>query len=264
VLDRPETAASTEFSFSDEEVIRERDVGGRFHRFSLSGGFEACGTVIHHAHMTLHGLSHLALCIKGLIMGLSGRRGKLIMHQCFRPVIDQEACSRCGSCIEACPEEALMEGEDEAPGLRVSRCIGCGECMAVCPCNAIKMEGKEITDWMKGADSLPYRMIDYLIGIMEGRWENVVYIAHLYDITRLCDCVNQGQKPICENIGFLVERNPFAVDRAARQIVEKELAGREGKSIAAYHPDDSGYKIFEYARKIYGVIMEPEIEALKV
>jgi len=264
VLDRPETGPMHGFDFYEEEIILSQDASGRFKRFSLSGGFARSDSVIHHAHLTLHGLAHVALCVKGLTMGLSGRTGKHTMHQHYYPSIDEEECSRCLLCVETYPEEALTEDENSVPIRRPDRCIGCGECMAVCPNNAITMEGQEITDWAKGEDSLPYRMVNYLIGMTVNRWEHIVHVAHLYNITLLCDCVNQEQTSICNDIGFLVGRNPFAVDRADRQILEQRLAEQGGKSIAAFHPGDTGYKIFEYAQTTYGVITEPEIEVIKV
>lgn len=260
VLDRPATSVPGRVEFTKEEMIRELDVGGRFSRFSLSGGFAACGTLIHHVHLTLHAFSHFALCIKGLTMGLAGRSGKLVMHQSYHPVVDEEVCSHCGSCIDGCPEEAFSEGSDGEPVLDEEKCIGCGECAADCPESAISMEGEEVSDWLRGEASISLRMVDHLMGLMSGRWEELVNIAHLYNITERCDCVDEEQEPICGDIGFLVGMNPFAVDCAARQILEERLAA-EGidKGIRHFYPGDESQAVFDYAREKYGVVTRPNI-----
>ena len=260
VLDRPATSVPGKVEFSQEEWIRELDVGGRFSRFSLSGGFAACGTVINNAHLTLHKLSHFALCVKGLALGLSGHTGKLVMHQCYHPVVDDEACNQCGTCIENCQDNAIREGEDGEPILDKQKCIGCGDCAADCPDLSITMTGSEVANWSKGRSSFSFRMVDYLMGLMSGHWDGLVNIAHLYNITKLCDCVDEAQKPICENIGFLVGMNPFAVDCAAKEILQQWLV-ESGikKGIRHFYPADDGEAMFDYARGKYGVITRPRL-----
>ncbi len=56
----------------------------------------------------------------------------------------QAKCIRCGSCVEACPENAISlteEGIDTEPGL----CRLCGKCAEVCPSAAIVMAGKKMS-----------------------------------------------------------------------------------------------------------------------
>lgn len=57
-----------------------------------------------------------------------------------------DACSRCGKCVQACPEKVIhvaREGDGPQPGTPVLRpnhgaCTMCGDCMAVCPTGALK------------------------------------------------------------------------------------------------------------------------------
>jgi uncharacterized Fe-S center protein len=103
------------------------------------------------------------------------------------------------------------------------------------------------------------------MGLMAGRWEDLVNVAHLYNITPLCDCVDKPQKPVCGDIGFLVGRNPFAVDRAARALLEERLAAEGiGDGISRFHDGDQGEAIFAYATEKYGIITEPEIIRVEV
>jgi nitroreductase/NAD-dependent dihydropyrimidine dehydrogenase PreA subunit len=54
--------------------------------------------------------------------------------------IDDQACTRCGLCVKACPARIFVAGQDDAPPAvtRVRRCIVCGHCVAVCPTDAIR------------------------------------------------------------------------------------------------------------------------------
>jgi ferredoxin len=54
--------------------------------------------------------------------------------------------SRCGHCVEACPEGALRIREDVAgapPLVDVSRCEACSGCLDVCPTGALSLDGHD-------------------------------------------------------------------------------------------------------------------------
>lgn len=53
-------------------------------------------------------------------------------------------CTRCGRCVEVCPQSALSA---EEAGIRLDRqrCVGCGTCAALCPQNARTVSGKTMT-----------------------------------------------------------------------------------------------------------------------
>ena len=50
-----------------------------------------------------------------------------------------DACTACGSCQEACPAEAILQGE---PIYKIDpeACIDCGVCVETCPAEAIVEE----------------------------------------------------------------------------------------------------------------------------
>ena len=52
-------------------------------------------------------------------------------------VVDEDRCTACGACVEACLEHAISVNGIAAvdPG----RCIGCGECIPQCPNEALAL-----------------------------------------------------------------------------------------------------------------------------
>lgn len=48
-----------------------------------------------------------------------------------------DECTSCGSCAEACPAEAIKEGDGKYE-IDPDTCIDCGACVDTCPVEAIK------------------------------------------------------------------------------------------------------------------------------
>ena len=59
-------------------------------------------------------------------------------------IVDNDACTWCGKCDEACPYDALeqveVDGKQVARVIRTA-CKGCGGCVPVCPTDAIDLQG---------------------------------------------------------------------------------------------------------------------------
>lgn len=57
----------------------------------------------------------------------------------MRFFVEQEKCTHCGACIEACPTDMIRERNGQ---LKISfvACIGCGHCLAICPAGAISLQ----------------------------------------------------------------------------------------------------------------------------
>jgi heterodisulfide reductase subunit A len=56
--------------------------------------------------------------------------------------IDNDLCTWCGACSEACPFDAIKMEKQETKDIAVinnSVCKGCGMCLPVCPVDAINL-----------------------------------------------------------------------------------------------------------------------------
>jgi len=56
--------------------------------------------------------------------------------------IDEEKCTGCGLCVNACHEKAIAIVNGKAKLVREDYCDGLGNCLPVCPTNAIGFEHK--------------------------------------------------------------------------------------------------------------------------
>jgi ferredoxin len=66
-------------------------------------------------------------------------------------VVDPEACSGDGICVEICPENALELVDEKAVTVdeRAKTCISCGQCVASCPTEALEMPSLEMEDFSR-------------------------------------------------------------------------------------------------------------------
>ncbi len=60
----------------------------------------------------------------------------------FDPLFNADECTACETCIERCPPEALVLGDDDVPKINFDLCFGCAVCATGCPSEAITMVNK--------------------------------------------------------------------------------------------------------------------------
>ena len=53
--------------------------------------------------------------------------------------VDKEYCVSCGTCIKACPLQAISVPDGISAVVELARCIGCGLCTRECPASVIKV-----------------------------------------------------------------------------------------------------------------------------
>ena len=57
----------------------------------------------------------------------------------YRPAVDHDACSACGTCEERCWFGAITLTDENGVVVNEEKCLGCGQCAVSCPEAAIQM-----------------------------------------------------------------------------------------------------------------------------
>ena len=81
-------------------------------------------------------------CCCGLLRGITewGIEHSVAQANYFA-LIDSDACSNCGICIERCQVHAISEADD-VPVIDLALCIGCGLCVTGCDQDAVRLQRK--------------------------------------------------------------------------------------------------------------------------
>ena len=87
-----------------------------------------------------------------LILGI--RRKKVRDVNNMVPEIDEDKCTKCGSCAEVCKENAIVQVKDKNPILVPEQCTGCKACMIACPAEAISESEQMIGELLKGSGKI--------------------------------------------------------------------------------------------------------------
>lgn len=53
--------------------------------------------------------------------------------------IDTANCVGCGTCVDSCPNEALVVNDDEIAVVNEDECVECGTCVDECPNECITL-----------------------------------------------------------------------------------------------------------------------------
>jgi NAD-dependent dihydropyrimidine dehydrogenase PreA subunit len=69
------------------------------------------------------------------------------------PVVDEDLCTGCGGCVEACGVQALTIEDRVAVLSRPDACVSDARCIAPCPADAIHMAWVEMADRPRPANA---------------------------------------------------------------------------------------------------------------
>jgi ferredoxin len=110
--------------------------------------------LVHIADNVQRELSYICSCCACCCVELrSAQNGMPVMQpSAFEPAVDGHLCTACGSCVRACPVQAISlvpqgarHGDaDKATTPLISdvdraRCLGCGVCVGACPSGSLTM-----------------------------------------------------------------------------------------------------------------------------
>ncbi|NVM19643.1 MAG: 4Fe-4S binding protein [Candidatus Lokiarchaeota archaeon] len=129
------------------EFIKETEKAGLVHN-----------TVADTSKDTSKWICNCCSCHCGVLFPAKQYHYKGVHQTNFSPKFDMALCTKCETCMNKCPNEAIYhiwpnkpDSSDEKMKVREELCIGCGICAVNCPSNAIKML-KERDEYPKGID----------------------------------------------------------------------------------------------------------------
>lgn len=189
--------------------------GKHFSSVKIAGDIAAARSMIVLSHFKGHEVAGFGGAIKNLAMGCASRVGKREQHSA-RPMVVEDLCVGCQTCLPVCPEEAIRIDGGSALISR-DRCIGCFECMTVCPEHAIDV------DWETDIPLFTERMVEYAAGSVQNKKGRVGYMNFLLNITPDCDCVPWSDQAIVPDIGILASDDPVAIDAASFDLVNEQI-----------------------------------------
>ncbi len=189
----------------------------RFKEVFIAAEIEQADALISLAHFKGHELSGFGGTLKNIGMGCASRRGKLAQHSTLSPKVKRKKCTGCGACAAHCSQGAISLKEEKAVILS-GRCIGCGECILVCPAGAVQIQ------WNQSIPVFLENMVEYTLGVLQGKKGKALFLNFLTDISPACDCAPFNDAPLVRDIGVLASRDPVAIDQASVDLVNRERA----------------------------------------
>ncbi len=186
--------------------------GKIFPKVRIARHIAEAGALVAVSHFKGHMLFGFGGAVKNLGMGCGSRAGKLEMHAAVKPSVNDN-CTVCGKCVEVCPADAILLGEDRA-SIDPDLCEGCASCIAVCEVDAVEIP------WMALASSaVMERTAEYALGALNGK--PCICLTFINNIARDCDCMADSEI-IGHDVGIVASTDPVACEQAAFDLVRAE------------------------------------------
>jgi NAD-dependent dihydropyrimidine dehydrogenase PreA subunit len=135
-------------------------------------------------------------------------------------IVDQQLCTGCGICVDACPNEAIHINEGKA-FIDRSKCTDCQICVEVCPTGALQLlqaREPEIAEKPMALEVLPSQKSTLSASWQSGLSGAFLSLVGQHVLPRLMDVLT----------GYLERRlNPPKQDHAAQNV--KTFEGRTNR-----------------------------------
>lgn len=191
---------------SNDSFTEEVEVNGRKMKFGVCRSLMDADNVLVLSHVKGHQCSGFGASIKNLGMGALTRESKGLIHKGAEPVYLGK-CTMCGECAKACPTDNIRF-EDDKPSFDNTWCCGCSSCCYACKFNAIRPKTDFFDILLAAGAEAALR-----------NFNNVIFVNVLKDISKLCDCMEDGGPIVVADIGYLISRNVVAIDKAAHDLI---------------------------------------------
>lgn len=102
--------------------------------------------LVHMTHNTVKGAGYLCNCDQwhcyAIKIILKQPKPSAVFNSGFEPKFDEESCTACETCLDRCPANALVMGDQDVPVVNLNLCFGCAACATGCDDDTITMVSK--------------------------------------------------------------------------------------------------------------------------
>jgi uncharacterized Fe-S center protein len=183
----------------------------------LAGEIVDAEALIDLSHVKGHGACGFGGASKNLAMGCVTGRTRGAIHALEGGLKwDKKKCTRCGKCVENCPNQAMKFNEQKELNVFYHHCKFCQHCVLICPKHAIEMIGGAYRDFQKGLALVTKQVL----ATFEPK--HTYFINFLMDVTIYCDCWGMTTPALVPDIGILAGPDIVAIEQASLDLIRTE------------------------------------------
>jgi uncharacterized Fe-S center protein len=169
------------------------------------------------SHFKGHGACGFGGACKNIAMGLTPPETRGKMHSLEGGIEwDGTRCTRCGKCVQECPNDANKFNEHGEYEIFFHNCTYCQHCIMVCPEEALTLTERTFEDFQEGMARVVSSVLDHFDR------DNLFFINVLLNITIYCDCWGMSTPALVPDVGITAGRDAAVIDRASLDLIEAE------------------------------------------
>ncbi|MHB0856471.1 MAG: DUF362 domain-containing protein [Anaerolineae bacterium] len=189
----------------------------------VAGEIHDADVLIDLSHVKGHGCCAYGGACKNLAMGCVTGETRSQIHALEGGLAwDEDLCTHCEACIDACKYGANRFTEEGRYEIRYHDCHYCQHCANACPQGAITLDPNGFDHFQEGMALATRAVLDTFDPT------RVLFINLLIQITYVCDCWGLTTPALVPDIGLLVSRDIVAIEQASLDLIQIEDLIRQG------------------------------------